>query len=172
MVFPKVCDPTQGICHNLGGIQLERFAWDVMLGCWKLSQQLSTHPPMILSPSSISLYLLLMPGLACQGCGFCSITAARLGQPSLPAQQTWAFLAGLSFLPLSTTEVASQAAPDTKCFSPLHVILSLPPNGYLPLRWHCSHQKQALYSGSPSAQEWAHLQYCCQMQMLWIRFFF
>lgn len=119
MLFPKSCDPTQGICHSLGGKQLERFAGAVMLGCWKLSQQPSTHPGMTLPPSSISFYLLLMPGLACQGCGFCSTTAAKLGQPGLPAQPARAFLAGLHFLPLSTTEAASQAAPDTNCFSSL-----------------------------------------------------
>lgn len=167
MLFPRACDPTQGICHSLGGKQL---AWDVMLGCWKLSQQPSIHPPVTLSPSSISFYLLLMPGLACQCCGFCSTTAARLGQPGLPAQPAWAFLAGLHFLPLSATEVASQAAPDTNCFSPLHVILSLPPFGYLPLRWLCSHQKQALYSIIPFAWQWGHLLYHCQMQISWIRF--
>lgn len=76
-----------------------------MLGCWKLSQQPSTHPPMTLPLSSISFYLLLMPGLACQGCGFCSTAgtawppcSASLspsGRTALPASlHHWSCMSG------------------------------------------------------------------------------
>lgn len=44
-------------CHSLGGKELERFAWDVMLGCWRPS-----HPPQ--HPSSYAfatLFHFLLP---------------------------------------------------------------------------------------------------------------
>ena len=44
-------------CHSLGGKELERFAWDVMLGCWRPSQP-AQHPS---SYAFATLFCFLLP---------------------------------------------------------------------------------------------------------------
>lgn len=70
-------------CHSLGGKELERFAWDVKLSCWRPSQPCPQHPSSY-AFATLFYFLLLTPSLAGQGCSFLSVTAARLlSQPKL-----------------------------------------------------------------------------------------